>query len=74
MLKWYVGCCASNYKAFRASETPTVKSHGEDYYAVIGPFQTKRGALFCARMGYGYPHAQTVGEYEQLARLHEEKA
>ena len=49
-MKWYVGLAVTTYAliAFRASSTPTEAS---GYLAVIGPFRTKRAALWAESMG-----------------------
>lgn len=52
---------------FRAASVPTFATH-PDYNAVIGPFRTKRGALFMARYGRSNPHCQCVADAERLAK------
>lgn len=55
-------------EAFRSAVVPTEASHGVLYAAVIGPFQTARGARFMVQYGEGNPHVQTVADAERLAR------
>jgi|TARA_R110000824_G_scaffold394637_1_gene594614 hypothetical protein len=70
----YVGCrkgdSAEPFKreVFKAETTPTPTTHGERYYAVIGPFRTRRGADFMAQHGEANPHCQNVADAERLAR------
>ena len=66
--KLYVGCMHTVRKVFRSKTTPTQKTHGKDYLAVIGPFQTKAGADFMAQYGSGNPHCQCVADAERLIR------
>lgn len=46
---------------------PTAASHGASYYAMIGPFRTRKGAEFMRDNGAGNPHCQTVSDAERLA-------
>lgn len=55
---------------FQSPHIPTWTTHGETYAAVIGPFYTKRGALFMATYGRGNPHCRTVNEAERLGRIY----
>jgi hypothetical protein len=66
-MKWYVGISATThaYTAFRANATPTEVS-GD--LAVIGPFKTKRAALWVQRYGKGNPHFQHVNDAEKYAK------
>jgi len=66
-MKWYVGIAATTraYIAFRASDTPTEAS---GYLAVIGPFKTKRGALWAEKYGRSNPHFQHVDDAERYAK------
>lgn len=66
--KLYVGLRDGAREVFRSVLTPTFHSHGEKYNAVIGPFQTKRGAEFMAKYGQGNPHVQCVADAERIAR------
>jgi hypothetical protein len=65
----YVGMTVDRpWEVFWAVPTPTNKSHGHLYPAVIGPFRTKAGATFMAKYGRNNPHCQCVSEAERLAR------
>lgn len=66
--KLWVGLKPGKRTVFRFHSTPTQKSHGEVYNAVIGPFRTVRGAYFMANYGAGNPHCQTVAGAERLAK------
>lgn len=69
--RWYVGqeMITSNLRAFRAPSTPTYETHGHLYWAVLGPFRTKRAALWAERYGLNNPHFQHVEDAERLARF-----
>jgi hypothetical protein len=67
--RFYVGLRRiSRREVFKSDTLPTMKTHGHLYAAVIGPFQTKRGAAFMARYGANNPHLQTVGDAERFAK------
>ena len=53
---------------FRSATTPTKKTHGHLYKAVIGPFKSKVGASYFARYGRNNPHIRTADDAERLAR------
>ena len=67
-MKWYVGCYHGEREAFRYATNPTGESHGDLYGAVIGPFKTKRAALWAAKYGRGNPHFRHVDDAERLSR------
>ena len=70
----WVGCGAEcKREVFRNADTPTTASHGDKYFAVIGPFRTRRGADFMARHGQGNPHCRCVSEAERLAKKYTPK-
>ena len=54
--------------AFKSAAVPTPDSHGALYAGVMGPFDTKRAALFYVRCGLGNPHTCTVADCERIAR------
>jgi hypothetical protein len=60
-------------EVFQASDGPTEELYGHRYSAVIGPFQTQRGAKFMAEHGRNNPHLQTVADAERVARDEERK-
>lgn len=64
---WWVGCCGQERKAFKSTEEPTPEKY-EFIQAVIGPFKTKRAALWCEKYGFNNPHAQDVSSIEKLAK------
>ena len=67
--RYYVGCRHNGeYEIFRSVDTPLYVTHGKDYVLVIGPFRTKRGAVFMAEHGRGNPHLQTVADAERYAK------
>lgn len=70
--RYYVGYSLGktdvHREVFLSEGTPTEASHGAKFGAVIGPFQTKAGAVFMADYGQGNPHCQTVAEAERLAK------
>jgi hypothetical protein len=73
MQHWYVGISALDckYVAFRA-DVPDADLYGrykDLYIALIGPFRTKRGAIWAAKYGKGNPHFQHVNDAEKLATL-----
>lgn len=69
--KWYVGYMQREmgFEAFRFDREPTIGTHGTIYAAVIGPFRTKRAALWTEKHGFLNPHVQTVDDAERLCRL-----
>lgn len=66
--RFYVGLSNGKREVFKSASVPTEVTHGERYQAVIGPFQTKRGAEFMAKHGANNPHVQTVVDAERIAR------
>lgn len=56
---------------FATDTTPTFTSHGKRYAAVVGPFRTKRAAIFMSRTAPN-PHCRTVGDAERLVKLYPE--
>jgi hypothetical protein len=66
--QWYVGAVRGRFEAFRSAVTPTEGTHGVKYFAAIGPFDTKRGALWAEKYGYDNPHFQHVRDAERIAR------
>ena len=70
MKQYYVGLTGINTKreVFFDFRTPTVAQYGKRYGAVIGPFRTKRGAVFMAEYGANNPHCYTVDDAERIAK------
>lgn len=56
------------YKAFRYVKTPTRANCGDLFVAVIGPFRTKRAALWAEAYGRNNPHFQHVEDAERLSK------
>lgn len=56
------------YQRFLSAETPTKESHGDLFGAVIGPFRTKGGALWCVHAGRHNPHTGTAAACDRLAK------
>lgn len=52
---------------FMCDHEPTTESHGLEFDAVIGPFETLRGAEFMCYHGRGNPHCYTVADAERLS-------
>jgi len=70
-LRWYVGYkVTGGLEAFQALSDPTHATHGNEYAAVIGPFKTKRGAMFMQDHGFGNPHIQHVHDAERIAKTY----
>jgi hypothetical protein len=71
-MKYYIGIKVGRGRyLFQLANKPSymVASHGYD--AIIGPFQTKRGARFMQRYGQGNPHCQTIKDAERLAKKYQ---
>ena len=66
----YVGHKSGDRKreVFRSDATPTEQSHGEQYFAVTGPFRTVRGAKALTHYGNGNPHIQGVSDAERIGK------
>lgn len=68
--QWYIGLANGGRirKTFTSDVTPTQATHGAEYAAVVGPFRTKRGAMFHAAVGAANPHVRNVADAERIAR------
>ena len=66
--RYYVGLGGSKPTLLHLESDPTRGTHGHLYAAVIGPFQTKRGAEFMRDYGQGNPHIYHVRDAERLAK------
>ena len=65
MKKWYIGHRGGIKEIFQAGSAPTEESHGHLYVAAIGPFRTKRAAIW----GCQYDaHWATIAEAERAAK------
>ena len=69
MSKWYVGHIRGtrHLEAFTSEKTPTPKDF-PTYAAVVGPFKTRRGAVWAEKYGYNNPHFQHVNDAERIAK------
>ena len=65
--RFYVGLKHLSRTVFKSRDTPSPTTHGHAYAAVIGPFRTKRGAIFMRDHGQNNPHCQSVADAERLA-------
>lgn len=63
----------SPYVIFRATDTPTAQTTGSRFMAVIGPFRTRRGAVFMRDHGRNNPHVCCVADAERIAKRIAEK-
>jgi hypothetical protein len=67
-MRWYVGIKSANhYVAFRYAYSPT-ELDDLPYLAVIGPFTTKRAALWAEKYGPMNPHFRHVNDAEHFSR------
>jgi hypothetical protein len=68
---FYIGIdrLTHKFKAFRYIKTPTEANCGDLFAAVIGPFKTKRAALWAEQYGQNNPHFRHVDDAERLCRL-----
>lgn len=66
--KWFVGIKPGGSRVMFADDhTPTPERY-PDIVAVIGPHQTKRGAILMRDIGAGNPHLQTAADADHMAR------
>lgn len=71
-IKWYLGCSKNpdhsiKYHLVRTEVVPSEELYTKfehQYFAMIGPFKSKRGALY----KQGHPGCETVWNAERLAR------
>lgn len=69
MKKYYVGTAPGGKRhVFSSSNTPSQEKYGHLYSAVIGPFRTKRAAMFMAEQGGTNPHLRSVADAERIAK------
>lgn len=66
--RWYVGILSGfNFEAFKSNRTPS-PSLTPRYLATIGPFKTKRAAIWMTTDGKNNPHCQTVEDAERISK------
>jgi hypothetical protein len=73
--RWYVGVPARSregFKAFQCAYTPSQRKQGRIYLYVIGPFRSKRGALWAEKFGFGNPAFYGVAAAERISKSREE--
>lgn len=66
--KYFIGLKEGKRELFKCELIPTVELYGDQYLAVIGPFRTKRGAVFMRDYGAGNPHCRCVADAERIAK------
>lgn len=71
---WYVGKRGLQFEAFKwwRQRPPTEETHPQ-FGAVIGPFRTRRGAVWAEKYGLNNPHFQHVNDAERLAKQFEDR-
>lgn len=71
--RWWVGYAISPEHGgplllIKSKITPTEQTHGAVFYSVMGPFVTRRAALFYVQHMHDNPHTCTVGALELVCR------
>jgi hypothetical protein len=66
--RWYVGCRRNGAKVPFKTCDPSERANGRAFFALIGPFRTRRGAEYMAAAGRS-PTCLTVHDAEELAKL-----
>ena len=64
-MPYFIGCNQGKMELFKSKTVPTEETHGHLYKATIGPFKTKRGAIFMLNN----PGVASVSEAEKLGRI-----
>ena len=73
--RWYVGVPAKareGYRAFQCAYVPSQRKQGRIFAYVIGPFRSKRGALWAEKFGFGNPAFYGVEAAERISKIKEE--
>jgi len=65
-MTYYVGLTKYGRICFRSAIRPTEWTHGKQYLAVIGPFRTKRAAIWAESQEFN-PHFQNVNDAERIS-------
>jgi len=66
---YFVGYTHTGNLEFFTSTSIPVREDNLPYLAVVGPFKTKRGALWAVKYGKDNPHFATVNDAERLAKI-----
>ena len=73
--RWWVGIPAKvgeGYRAFQCAYVPSKRKQGRIFAYVIGPFRSKRAALWAEKFGFGNPAFYGVAAAERISKLREE--
>lgn len=68
MKRFYVGHQGGKRFFFSSETTPTRATHGDKYNAVVGPFRTKRAAMWASATAPNNPHYQHVNDAERISK------
>lgn len=74
-LKWYVGWVKGHPGAlspFQSAKTPTQKDW-PNFSRGMGPFKTRRAAIWMATYGFANPHATSIKAVERLAKVFKDR-
>lgn len=63
---YYLGYDGGKYEMFASLKTPEPQEH--KYMGVVGPFVTKRAALWAVKHGARNPHFTCVADAERISR------
>ncbi len=74
-MKFYLGYrnASTVRELIQCATFPTFETHGKTFAATVGPFKTKRGAIFMRDHGQGNPHCCTVAQAEKLGKQYADK-
>jgi hypothetical protein len=69
-MSYYAGHCevTGRLHLLNSVSTPDETSYGGKYGYVIGPFKTKRAAVWAVKYGNNNPHFRHVNDAERIAR------
>lgn len=70
-MPYYTGLSRETHRLqlLYAENMPTEQAYGGKYGAIIGPFRTKRAAVWAVKYGNNNPHFQHVRDAERLSKL-----
>ena len=66
-MRFYVGLKGGRRFVFKSATVPTRATHGHRYNSVIGPYRTKRAAVWSAVQADN-PHFQTAADAERISK------